>query len=209
MKAKVYSTDGTQIKEKQLPDEMFERECSLMLIAQVVEGYRSNIRQGTSKTKTRAEVSGGTSKPWRQKGTGRARAGSNTSPIWVRGGKAFGAKARDYSTKIPRKMRNKALAALLSDRAKEEKVLIVDTLTCESPRTSVVDNMLKALNISGQKTLLVTNGDANVYLSARNIKNVHSRPVKELTAYDVISSDNVVFCSEELIDTLKEKVVRS
>jgi large subunit ribosomal protein L4 len=209
MKAKVYSADGAQVREIDLPEEVFERECSKELLSKVVLSYQANRRQGTAKTKTRAEVSGGTSKPWRQKGTGRARAGANTSPVWVRGGKAFGAKVRDYTTPIPRKMKLRALASSLTYRAREERVLVIDTLACEAPKTKPVEALLKALAIYGERTLLITDGDTNLYLSARNIRNARVKPVAEINAHDVIDATNIVFVKEELIDTMKEKVVRS
>lgn len=207
MKAKLYQIDGKLKGEIELPSEVFEVECNSHLLHQVVVQYLANQRQGTAKTKTRAEVSGGGRKPWRQKGTGRARAGSNTSPIWVRGGKAFGPKPRDYFSNIPVRMRKLALAGALSHRAKEEKILVVDNFTYEKPKTSNVVQLLNAMEVNGKKNLIVIEkGNKNAFLAGRNIKNVEIRPLEDLCAYDILKSENIIFGGENLIEKIKEVV---
>ncbi len=205
MKAKVYQQDGTIKGEIELPEEVFGAEVNSVLVHQVVTQYLANQRQGTAKTKGRSEVSGGGKKPWRQKGTGRARAGSNTSPLWVRGGKAFGPDPRDYSTPIPKKMRKKALISALSSRAKDNKIIIVDRIACEQPKTKSILAMLKALAVEGKKNLiLIGKDDGNVYLSSRNIKDITVLPVEQLCAYEVVKNENIIFGSEDLVNKVKE-----
>jgi large subunit ribosomal protein L4 len=207
MKAKVFQQDGSVKGEMELPESVFGAEVNEILIHQVITQYLANQRQGTSKTKGRSEVSGGGKKPWRQKGTGRARAGSNTSPIWVRGGKAFGPDPRDYWTNIPKKMRKLALISALSSRAKDEKVMVIDKLAYEKPKTKTMSAMLKALAVQGKKNLFVVDAESsNVYLSGRNIPNVDIRPVQELCAYDIIHNENIIFGNERLIEKVQEVV---
>ena len=207
MKATVYQQDGTIKGEVELPESVFGAEVNSVLVHQVITQYLANQRQGTAKTKGRSEVSGGGKKPWRQKGTGRARAGSNTSPVWVRGGKAFGPDPRNYTTSIPRKMRKLALISALSSRAQENKVMIIEQISCEQPRTKSMTTMLKALSVQGKKNLLVIDADArNIYLSGRNIRDVAIRPVEQLCAYDVVRNENIIFGNERLIDKVREAV---
>ncbi|MFW5812746.1 MAG: 50S ribosomal protein L4 [Fibrobacterota bacterium] len=210
MKAKLYQQNGTVKGEVELPDAVFASEVNEHVLHQVITSYQANQRQGTAKTKGRSEVSGGGRKPWRQKGTGRARAGSNTSPIWVRGGKAFGAEPRDYYTVIPRKLRKLALVSALSSRARSESVLVVDSLSCEAPKTRTVAGLLDVLKISGKKNLLIVDGDGsrNLYLSGRNIKDLDIKVVSEVNALDVVNSENVIFGGETLISKVEEAVAQ-
>jgi len=208
MKAKLYQQNGTVKGEVNLPESVFAAEVNEPLLHQVIKSYQANQRQGTAKTKTRAEVSGGGKKPWRQKGTGRARAGSNASPIWVRGGKAFGAVPRDHYTVIPGKLKKLALISALSSRAKNDCIVVVDLLNCDEPKTKVIASMLEAMNLAGKKNLLIIdNGSAkNVFLSGRNIRDLDVRPVNEINALDIISSDNIIFGGEALIGRVEEAV---
>jgi len=207
MKAKLYQQDGQVKGEVDLPDAVFAAEIKEHLLFQVIKGYRANARQGTSKTKGRSEVSGGGKKPWRQKGTGRARAGSNTSPVWVRGGKAHGPDPRDYSTRIPKPMRKAALASALSSRAKDEKIMVVDRITCDPPKTKIIARLLGALAVADRSTLLVVDPKAkNLYMAGRNVKNLTIKPLPELNAYDVLQSENIIFDGETLIGKLTEAV---
>ncbi|NLG16510.1 MAG: 50S ribosomal protein L4 [Fibrobacter sp.] len=207
MKAKLYQQDGTVKGQIDLPEAVFGAEVNESLLHQVVTQYLANQRQGTAKTKTRAEVSGGGRKPWRQKGTGRARAGSNTSPVWVRGGKAHGPEPRDYYSLIPKKMRRLALTSALSSRAKDEKVLVVESISCQEPKTKTIVDMLKALSVSGKKNLLIIEKEGkNVFLSGRNIKDLEIRPVAEINAYDILSNENIIFGDERLIGKVQEAV---
>jgi large subunit ribosomal protein L4 len=207
MKAKLYQQDGKVKGDVELPDAVFAVEIKEHLLFQVVKGYRANMRQGTSKTKGRSEVSGGGKKPWRQKGTGRARAGSNTSPIWVRGGKAHGPDPRDYSTHMPKPMRKAALASALSSRAKDEKIMVVDSIACDPPKTKIMAQLLSALAVADRRNLLVVDPKAkNLYMAGRNVKNLNVKPLPELNAYDVLQSENIIFNGETLIGKLVEAV---
>jgi len=210
MKAKLYQQDGTVKGEVDLPDTVFAAEVNEHLLHQVIKSYQANLRQGTAKTKGRSEVSGGGKKPWRQKGTGRARAGSNTSPLWKRGGKAFGPSPRDYYTVIPRKLKRLALVSALSSRASDERVLVVDSLTCGDPKTKVIAAMLEAMNLYGKKNLLILDNEGvkNIYLSGRNIRDLDIRPVAEINALDIISADNIIFGGEGLITKVSEAVAK-
>jgi large subunit ribosomal protein L4 len=176
-------------------------------------GYLANQRQGTAKTKGRSEVSGGGKKPWKQKGTGRARAGSNTSPVWARGGKAHGTQPRDYRQGITRKMRRKALLCAYSVRASEEKIGVVSGLSIEQTKTKTVADLLNKIGVFGDgkkycgKTLFVVSGDnRNVYLSSRNLKDVDVKAVGDVNAYDVVRATNIIFADEKLISKIEGAV---
>ncbi len=208
MKAKVFSDEGKSVGEFDLPESVFNAEVNEHLLHQVITSYLANQRQGTSKTKGRDEVSGGGKKPWKQKGTGRARAGSNTSPLWVRGGKAFGPEPRDYYSTIPQKMRRLALKSAFSTRAKDDKIIILSKLAYDAPKTQKIVSLLSAMNVNGKKNLLIIDAkeNPNVYLSGRNVKCLQVTPVSELTAYDILKNDNIVFGSQELIKKVEEAV---
>ena len=207
MKVKVYQQDGSIKGDIELPAPIFGAEVNTSLLHQVITQYLSNQRQGTAKAKGRSEVSGGGKKPWRQKGTGRARAGSNASPIWVRGGKAFGPEPRNYVSTIPKKMKKLAIISALSSRAKEEKVIVVEHITCDQPKTKTMTSMLKALEVEGKKNLLIVDkDDRNIYLSSRNIKDVDIKPVYEICAYDIVRNDTIIFGNEGLIEKVREVV---
>lgn len=207
MKAKLYQQDGTVKGEVELPEAVFGVEINEPLLHQVIVQLQANQRQGTSKTKTRAEVSGGGRKPWKQKGTGRARAGSNTSPIWVRGGKAHGPTPRDYYTTIPKKMRKLALISALSSRAQSENVLVVDSILCEQPKTKIIASLVSALSLNGKRNLLVVDKESsNIYLSGRNIPDLEIKPISEVNAYDIIANENIIFGDEKLIEKVQEVV---
>jgi large subunit ribosomal protein L4 len=207
MKIKVFQQNGAVKGEMELPAEVFGAEVNEKLLHQVITQYLANQRQGTAKTKGRSEVSGGGRKPWRQKGTGRARAGSNTSPIWVRGGKAFGPDPRSYTTTIPKKMRKLALVSALSSRAGDEKVIVIDNIVCDKPKTKMMVEMLNVLSLQGKKNLLIIDAEAkNIYLSGRNIKDIDIKPVNELCAYDILNNENIIFGNEQLIAKIQEAV---
>jgi large subunit ribosomal protein L4 len=207
MKAKVFSQDGKVTGEMDLSDAVFGAEINEHLMYLVVKALRANKRQGTSKTKSRDEVSGGGKKPWKQKHTGNARSGSNTSPIWVRGGKAHGPVPRDYYKSIPRAMRISALKSALSSRARDEKVMVVDGVKAEEPKTKTIAAMLSAMSLAGARNLLVIDGASkNVYLSGRNIKNLQIRPASEINVLDILSSDNVIFGAQDIVHKVEEAV---
>src|SRR5436309_8384159 len=173
MNAKIFGMDGSAKGEASLPDELFAQPVHEHLLWLSVKRYLGDQRQGTARVKTRGEVSGGGHKPWRQKGTGRARSGSNTSPLWPGGGRAFGPKPRDYRTAMPRKQRRAALASALSLRASENAVSVVEPLSFPAPKTKETAGVLPRLGLSGKRTLLVLGDkDENVYRSCRNLRNL-------------------------------------
>ncbi|MDR0303710.1 MAG: 50S ribosomal protein L4 [Chitinispirillales bacterium] len=211
MKAKVYTADGSVNGTVELPASIFGVEPNNALLHTVIVGYLANRRQGTAKTKSRSEVSGGGKKPWKQKGTGRARSGSNTSPVWTRGGKAHGAQPRDYRHSITRKMRRKALLCAYSVRASEERIGIVSGLNIEQPKTKIVSDLLNKIGVFGNgktyngKTLLIISPDnRNIYLSGRNLKDVDVKIVNDVNAYDVVRASNIIFADENLISKIEE-----
>ncbi|MFP4416128.1 MAG: 50S ribosomal protein L4 [Chitinispirillaceae bacterium] len=209
MKAKIYLQDGTVKGEMDLPEEVFAAEVNQHLMHEVVTSYLANQRQGTAKAKGRSEVSGGGRKPFRQKGTGRARAGSNTSPVWVRGGKAFGPEPRDYYRTIPRKMRKAALRSALSVRAGDEAIRVVQDIQLEAPKTKDIVALFKGMEILNSKILLVIDtANRNAYLSSRNIKNLKVKGISEINTYDVLNSENIVFGAETLVEKTKEVVAQ-
>ncbi len=165
---------------------------------QVVTAQLAARRAGTHSTKTRAERRGGGAKPWRQKGTGRARQGSIRSPQWRGGGIAHGPKPRDYSQKTPKKMIKLALRSALSDRAADGKVLVVDSFGFDAPKTKDAAQALDAIGAEGRVLVVLTDDDANAALSFRNLDRVHVLPTGELNAYDVLVSDTVVFTKDAL-----------
>ncbi|MBD3322917.1 MAG: 50S ribosomal protein L4 [Chitinivibrionales bacterium] len=204
MKARFFAGDGSSKGAVDLPESVFNAPVNNTLLHQVITSYRTNGRQGTANAKSRSEVSGGGSKPWRQKGTGRSRAGANTSPVWVRGGKAFGPSPRNYTGTIPKKMRKIALKSALSSRAREDRVIILENLECGEPRTKTIAQLLAALSLEGKRNLLVTRKDnRNIYLSGRNIPWLEIKTVSDINALDVIRNENIIFGSEQLVAELE------
>ncbi len=209
MNANLYSADGNLNGTVELPASVFGVEVSEALLHTVVNGYLANARQGTAKTKGRSEVSGGGRKPWRQKGTGRARAGSNTTPIWVRGGKAHGSNPRDYRQGITVKMRRKALLSAYSVRAGEENVSILGEVAFAEVKTGKMAGILGNIGIAGEKILMVIPAaERNVYLSSRNIKNVKVKAVEDVNALDVLNSNKILFVTQDLVKQLEEVVAK-
>jgi large subunit ribosomal protein L4 len=209
MKAKVYTQDGKVKGEVDLAESVFNAGVNKQVLYLVIKSYRANQRQGTAKTKGRSEVSGGGRKPWKQKHTGNARAGSNTSPLWKRGGKAFGPHPRDYYARIPGTLRKIALTSALSSRAKDEKILVIDKIVTDVPKTKIIATMLDALSLEGKRTLLIVDGaNKNVYLSGRNIKNCSVKPVSEINALDVMNNEAIVFGAQELLSKIEQAVAQ-
>lgn len=191
-KVALYDMSGAQIGELELNDSVFGIEPNQAVMYDFVKMQLANKRVGTSSTKTRAEVSGSGKKPWRQKGTGRARVGSSRNPVWTGGGIAFGPKPRDYSYRLPRKARRLAMKSALSSKVLENNIIVVDQLKFDEPRTKQMVATLQALN-SGQKTLVVTaDGDPNVSKSARNIPGVKPLRVDFINVYDLLKHDTLL-----------------
>jgi len=190
-----YSAAGAPQAALPLPEGLFDGTVNEDLLHRAVITFLANQRQGTAATKTRSFVSGGNQKPWRQKGTGRARQGSTRAPHWRHGGIVFGPHPRSYRLGIPKKMRQLAKKSALNARAREQALVVVDPLVYEKPRTRVLHEFLEKLGLAERKVLLLTAGDAhahNVYLAGRNLPAVQVMRFADATAYHVLWSDVVV-----------------
>ena len=197
--AKLYSGAGEAKGTVDLPTSLFEQPVHKQALYEAVRNYLANKRQGTHDTKTRAEVTASTAKLYRQKGTGRARAGSAGSPTRVGGGVAFGPHPRDYSYTLPRKVKRKALKSALTYRAGNDRIAVIEDFEMDRPRTQALVKVLKAMELKGRHTLLVLDREGdNVYLSARNIKGVRVLRSNELNAYTILWADNLVFTQKAL-----------
>ncbi len=190
-----YSATGAKKKSVSLPDALFDGTVNEHALHRAVVTFLANQRQGTHDTKTRRWVTGGNQKPWRQKGTGRARQGSIRAPHWRHGGIVFGPHPRDYRLGIPKKVRQLAKKSALNARAREGAVLVVDSLAYEKPKTKSLVELLGKLGVAERKVLVLTSGAAhayNVYLAGRNVPNVHVMRFGDATAYEILWSDAVV-----------------
>ena len=191
-KAILVNMAGTQVGEVELSEAVFGIEPNQTVVHEVVKNHLANCRQGTQSSLTRAEVSGGGIKPWRQKGTGRARQGSTRSPQWTHGGVVFAPKPRSYSYRVNKKVKRLALKSVLSDKAQSGAIVVVDELAMEAPKTSTFAGFLSAAGVEG-KALVVTEGvKANVIKSARNIPGVLTTPATQLSVYDIINAKALV-----------------
>jgi large subunit ribosomal protein L4 len=198
-KAKIYEKNGSERGTVELSKELFESKISEPAIHQAVVTYLANQRQGTAAAKGRSEVSGGGKKPFRQKGTGRARAGTIRSPIWRGGGVVFGPHPRDYRKALPKKMKRLALRSSLSSRASTGDVLVVDDLHFNEPKTKQLAGMLKAMGIAGSKILFVLDKpEAEVMKSARNIPDLKLTMGNMVSTYDVMWADKLVVTESAL-----------
>lgn len=198
-KAKKYNLDGKVLGDVDLPEPAFGIRPNQHVLWESVKTFLANQRQGTASTKTRSKVRGGGRKPWRQKGTGRARVGSIRSPIWVGGATVFGPQPRSYRNRLPKKIRRLALVSAMSQRALEGKVAVIDGFTFEAPRTKAVAGFVKAAGFGGNKVCFITrNTEEAALLSCRNIPGVSILTQNTLNAYDLMNADMLVFTSEAL-----------
>ena len=197
-KVDILKSDGAKAGSVDLDDSIFGIEPNVPVMHQVVNGQLAAKRSGTHNTKTRAEVRGGGAKPWKQKGTGRARAGSSRMPHWRGGGVAMGPKPRDYSQKTPKKMKRLALFSALSDRAASGNILVVDSWDFEAPSTKAAQNALKAIGATGKILLVINADDANTQKSFRNLEDIHVLPIGQLNVFDILVSDFVIFTKDNL-----------
>jgi large subunit ribosomal protein L4 len=192
------STDGTDLGTVDLEPSIFGIEPNTAVLHQVVTAQLAAARSGTQSTKTRSEVRGGGTKPFRQKGTGRARAGSSRSPIWVGGGVALGPKPRSYAQKTPKKMIQLALRSALSDRALQERIVVVDSWSFEVPSTKAAIAALSALGTSGRVLVVLGEGDGIADRSFGNLPEIQTIVAGELNAYDILVNDWLVFTDATL-----------
>ncbi|MEC8945761.1 MAG: 50S ribosomal protein L4 [Chloroflexota bacterium] len=192
MKSDVKNISGEVVSQIELDSLLFDVEMNEPLVHQALVRQRANARTGTHSTKTRAEVRGGGRKPWRQKGTGRARAGSIRSPIWRAGGVAFGPKPRSYRQDLPVRMRRQALRCVLSEKLRDGSVLVIDQLEIDSPKSKDLRQIIDALGVTGS-TLLVGNPfSEGVILSARNLEGVETLSASYLNVGDLLRHNNIV-----------------
>ncbi len=197
--AKAYAADGTAKGSVELPASLFDQQVNEHLLYQAVKTFLTNQRQGTAKVKSRVEVSGGGRKPWKQKGTGRARSGSNTSPIWVGGGRAHGPEPHPYHLALPKKQRRLALASALSLKAREAKVAVLDDLALDTPKSKTVATLLGKMGLGGEKTLIVFGAhDENLHKSCRNLRRLSTQIAHQVNTYGMLDCETVVFTQSGL-----------
>ncbi len=204
MKVQVLDQNGKPVQELNLPDEVFSYPVKEHLIYEAVVNYLANQRQGTACTKTRGEVSGGGRKPWRQKGTGRARAGSIRSPLWRHGGTVFGPKPRDYSYSIPKKARKNALKSALTAKLAENLVMVIDSINIAQPKTREAANWLKNLNIDSA-LIVDSRENQNLFRSVRNLPQAKAVDEAQLNIYDVLKYRWIIF-SQRAFNSLVERL---
>ena len=196
--AVLYNMQGSKVGDVELSAALFGAEVNKAVLHETVVNYLANQRQGTQSTKTRTEVAGGGAKPFRQKGTGRARQGSTRAPQWIKGGVALGPKPRDYSYSINKKVKKLAMVSALSAKAADECVMVIDNLKMDEIKTKAIADMLKAMGVDS-KALIVTNEmEKNVYLSARNIEGVKASYVGMLNVYDVLNHDKFIVAKDAI-----------
>lgn len=189
---KMYNMAGEEVGEVQLSEAIFGIEPNVPVMHAAVKNHLANKRQGTQSALTRAEVSGGGKKPWRQKGTGRARAGSTRAPHWVHGGVAFAPKPRDYSYSLNRKVKRLALKSALSAKVQQEGIIVIDSLAMDEIKTKSFQAFLDKLGVSGKAVVVTEEVNENVYKSARNIPGVQVTTSTILNPYEIINSKKFV-----------------
>ena len=191
--AKAFTAKGASRDTVDLPSDLFDGTVHMPAMHQAVKAYLANQRQGTAKTKTRSYVAGGNQKPWKQKGTGRARQGSIRAPNWVGGGTVVGPIPRSYAQYVPRQVRALARKSAFNARARENAIVVVDLFDFDSPKTKTMLALVEKVGGADKKVLVLTNGTKpNVFLSGRNLPNVHVMPYSDVSTYHILWSDLVV-----------------
>jgi large subunit ribosomal protein L4 len=191
-KVELWNQSGAQIGDIELSDAVFGIEPNQQAIFDVVKAQRAAMRHGTHSSKNRSAVRGGGRKPWRQKGTGRARSGSNTSPVWVGGGVVFGPSPRKYNVKVNKKVRRLALKSVLSGKLQDNELKVVDNIALEAAKTKDMIQVLNALNLTGKIAVVLAEQDDVVALSARNIPGVMVTTVNHVSVYELLGVKNIV-----------------
>jgi len=190
--AGIYNLNGEKLGEYELNDEVFNSEINTNCIYEGIVAYLRNKRLGTASTKTRAEIVGSSKKPWRQKGTGRARAGTRKSPLWIGGGITFGPKPRDYTYKFTKKKKRIALKSGLTNKCKENKIIIIDEINLETPKTKVIQNFLNKMNLNKKTLFIINKEDEILKKSIRNIPTTKVINVNNINIYDLVNADTIV-----------------
>ena len=211
-----YDSKGKKSNVVALPSDLFDGTINIPVMHQAVKAYLANQRQGNAATKTRGFVIGGNQKPWKQKGTGRARQGSTRAPHWVGGGTVFGPTPRSYAQYVPRKVRALARKSAFNARARENALIVIDSFDFDAPKTSELLSLLTSLGVNGKKVLVLTNGvNQNVYMSGRNLPSTHVMPYSDVSTYHILWSDVVVVESSalggtaEVAEDAEEKPVKA
>jgi large subunit ribosomal protein L4 len=203
--AVLYATNGSELGKVELSDEVFGKAPGEGAVHQVVVAQQANLRQGSAATKERSHVAGSTRKRWRQKGTGRARVGSGKSPHWRGGGVAFGPHPRDFTQRINKKMRREALRSVIVDKLQSDRLIVLNELSLEEPKTKDLTTILRRLSIEESCLIVTETADKNAYLSARNIPGVKQTHVDSLAALDVISHRKLVM-TKSALESLEKKL---
>lgn len=198
---KLFNIEGKEIGQVELMDEIFGIEPNESVVHEAVVMQMASMRRGTSSTKHRGEVRGGGRKPWKQKGTGRARAGTIRSPLWRGGSVIFGPKPRDYSYTIPKKKRRIALKSVLSDKAATDNIIVLDALTLDQPKTKEMIKILAALNNNGKALVVTANDEFNIGKSIDNLPGISYTTSEGLNVYDVIRHDKLIITQEAVAKT--------
>lgn len=199
LKAAAYTAGGTERDRVDLPAELFDGTVNMPVMHQAVKAYLSNQRLGLAYTKTRGLVTGGNQKPWKQKGTGRARQGSRRAPHFVGGGTVFGPTGRKYNQTVPRQIRALARKSALNARTSEDALIVIDNFNYDKPSTRQLLNLLGALGVTDRKVLVLTDGNKpNVFLSGRNLQRTHVMPYADVSTYHILWSDVVLVESNAL-----------
>ena len=197
--AAAFTAGGTEREKLDLPGELFDGTVNMPVMHQAVKAYLANQRLGLAYTKTRGLVVGGNQKPWKQKGTGRARQGSRRAPHFVGGGTVFGPTGRKYDQKVPRQIRQLARKSALNARAREDSLIVIDNFSYDKPNTRQMVSLLGALGVTDRKVLVLTDGHKpNVFLSGRNLKRTHVMPYADVSTYHILWSDVVLVESNAL-----------
>ncbi len=202
-KIDVYDINGKKVKELELNESVFGIEPNETVVHSVLINFLANQRQGTQSTKTRAEVSGGGRKPWRQKGTGRARQGSTRAPQWIKGGIALGPKPRSYKYTVNKKERALAVRSVLSSKVLENELVVVDSIPMKEIKTKEIVKTLSNLKVEGKTLIMLPEKNENVQKSARNIENVKTTLVETINVYDLLKCNKLVV-TEDTIKKLEE-----
>jgi large subunit ribosomal protein L4 len=192
----VYNIQGTKVGEMNLNDDVFGIEVSQPTLHQAVVTYLAAQRQGTHATKTRAMVSGGGKKPWRQKGTGHARVGSSRSPIWRKGGVTFGPLPRSYRLAMPKRLRRLAMKSALTSKVQAGNLIVLDTLSIQQPKTKEIVSLLTNLKVDKKALFVTQQPDQNVHLSTRNIPGVKALFAEGLNVYDILLCDKMIITKD-------------
>ena len=199
-KVDVYDIKGKKVSDIELADSVFGIEPNENIVHAVLVNYLANQRQGTQSTKTRAEVRGGGRKPWRQKGTGRARQGSIRAPQWVKGGIALGPKPRSYKYSVNKKEKRLAIKSILSSKVAEKELTVVDKLELKEIKTKSMVNALEALKVEGKTLIILPESNKNVVMSARNIEGVKTINANNINVFDLLKYNNLILP----VDTVKK-----